>query len=272
MTGIGGLAQVATGVWVATATLYATTSTVVVDDDGAALVVDPGVTPGDLAALVAEVAFRGWRVVAGFSTHPHWDHLLWPEAFGDVPRWARARAVAAAADRRESLLAESSAALGTPEGGMLRTFGRLSPLPGDDGPIPGVPCRAIVVGHEGHAPGHAALFLPASRTLVAGDMLSDVEVPLLDCDARDPLGDYVTGLERLAALVEGGDVDVVVPGHGTVADAAEARCRLALDRAYLADLAAGRPSADPRLAAAPAWLREEHEAQVRALGGRGSAR
>jgi hypothetical protein len=27
-------------------------------------------------------------VVAGFSTHPHWDHLLWHPRLGDVPRYA----------------------------------------------------------------------------------------------------------------------------------------------------------------------------------------
>lgn len=27
-------------------------------------------------------------VAAGFSTQPHWDHLLWHPRFGDVPRYA----------------------------------------------------------------------------------------------------------------------------------------------------------------------------------------
>ena len=48
------------------------------------------------------------------------------------------------------------------------------------------------------------------------DMLSDIEIPLLDTPADDPLGDYRAGLQRLAA-VRG--VRWLVPGHGHVADA-----------------------------------------------------
>jgi hypothetical protein len=37
----------------------------------------------------AEGGYRlGLPVVAGFSTHPHWDHVLWHSRFGDVPRYA----------------------------------------------------------------------------------------------------------------------------------------------------------------------------------------
>ena len=39
--------------------------------------------------------------------------------------------------------------------------------------------------HDGHAPGHGAVFLPESGVLIAGDMCSDVEIPLLDTDAAD---------------------------------------------------------------------------------------
>ena len=35
-----------------------------------------------------------------------------------------------------------------------------------------------LIFHDGHAPGHTALWLPRQRVLIAGDMLSDVELPL----------------------------------------------------------------------------------------------
>src|SRR5665647_1054868 len=82
------LTQVAPGVWTATAATWVTLTTVVVADDGACLVVDPGITVAEVAALAAEIGSRGWRCVAGFATHPHWDHVLWAPALGDVPRWA----------------------------------------------------------------------------------------------------------------------------------------------------------------------------------------
>jgi hypothetical protein len=52
----------------------------------------------------------------------------------------------------------------------------------------------------GFASGHAAVFLPQTGVLLAGDMLSDVEIPLPDLLAADPLGDYRAGLDRLAAV------------------------------------------------------------------------
>src|SRR5665647_2951727 len=84
------LTQVALGVWTATAATWATLTTVVVADDGACLVVDPGITVQEVTALAAEIGSRGWRCVAGFATHPHWDHVLWASALGDAHRtWSQ---------------------------------------------------------------------------------------------------------------------------------------------------------------------------------------
>lgn len=67
------LVEVLPGVWVATAEIWTTTSTVVTTPDGEALVVDPAVTVAEVEGLAAAVRARGWRVTAGFATHPHWD-------------------------------------------------------------------------------------------------------------------------------------------------------------------------------------------------------
>jgi hypothetical protein len=34
-------------------------------------------------------------VVAGFATHPDWDHVLWDAALGDAPRFGTTRGAAA---------------------------------------------------------------------------------------------------------------------------------------------------------------------------------
>ena len=86
--------EIADGVFVATADLYTTTTTVVVGDDGGCLLIDPAVTVADLAALAGWLTERGLRPVAGWSTHPHWDHLLWSPALGrprGTPRRGRSR-------------------------------------------------------------------------------------------------------------------------------------------------------------------------------------
>src|SRR5665647_2274949 len=95
------LTQVALGVWTATAATWATLTTVVVADDGACLVVDPGITVQEVTALAAEIGSRGWRCVAGFATHPHWDHVLWASALGDAHRtWSQCGWVAKPATQR----------------------------------------------------------------------------------------------------------------------------------------------------------------------------
>jgi len=246
--------EVSPGVYVATARIYTTTTTMIAGDDGNCLLVDPAVSVADLAALARWLTERGLRPVAGWSTHPHWDHLLWSRALGDVTRYATPRAAAAAARERTRLIDDMR---GSAPGHDLALFGSVEPLPaGDAGrrweigwPGP----RAVVYPHDAHAPGHGAVFLPDSGVLIAGDMCSDTEIPLPDLDAPDPFGGYRAGLEVLAAIA---GVTTVVPGHGHPGDAAEFRRRLAADRAYLDAVSAGADYPDPRLT--EDWLRAEH--------------
>ncbi|HWS57057.1 MAG TPA: MBL fold metallo-hydrolase [Actinotalea sp.] len=244
------LVQVAPTVWTHTAATWSSVSTVVVAPDGTCLVVDPTVTPQDLAALGTELALHGWTTVAGFSTHPHWDHVLWSSALGDGPRWATPEAVAVARSTRDTLVLEAEAVA---PGHDHRLTGRLEPLPGDAVPWDGP--RAVVLPYPGHCPGSAALLLPEARVLLAGDAVSDREVPLLAPDATDPVGDYRGTLDLLERAATG--VEVVVPGHGTACDAAGLRVRLAADRAYLDALEAGDTPPDPR-------LRDPEQAEVHA--------
>ncbi len=166
----------------------------------------------DLAALAGWLTARGLRPVAGWSTHPHWDHLLWSRALGDAPRYATPSAVAVAARDEAGLI--SGVEEGAP-GHDLTLFARVQPLLGHEIDWPGP--RALIYAHDAHAPGHGAVFLPDSGVLIAGDMCSDVEIPLLDLESSDPFGGYREGL-RLLADVPG--VKAVVPGHGHVGDAA----------------------------------------------------
>jgi glyoxylase-like metal-dependent hydrolase (beta-lactamase superfamily II) len=120
-----------------------------------------------------------------------------------------------------------------------------------------------LVPHEAHAPGHAALVVEAAGALIAGDMLSDVEIPLLDPTGDDPWGDYATGLHRLEAVVTP-ELVTVIPGHGRVAHGAEIRSRLAADRAYLDALRrTSDPAEDPRIGPGATygrdWLPEAHQ-------------
>lgn len=246
--------ELAPGILVATAEFATTTSTVVTARDGGCLVIDPAASAADLAALAADLADAGLRPRAGFATHPHWDHVLWSRDLGDVPRYAAPGAITITEQERDGMV---SAVEQAAPGHDLGLFARLVPLPAGSGVIPWDGPAAQVIIHDGHAPGHGAVFLPDTGVLVAGDMLSDIEIPLLDYVADDPLGDYRTGLQRLAAVP---GVRWLIPGHGHVGDTGEFRRRLDADTRYLDLLAAGQPFDDPRCTAA--WQRDHHQQQL----------
>jgi glyoxylase-like metal-dependent hydrolase (beta-lactamase superfamily II) len=100
----------------------------------------------------------------------------------------------------------------------------------------------MLLEHDGHCPGHTALWLAERKVLIAGDMLSDVELPLPH--EPDDLAGYLNGLELLAPYVR--QAEVLIPGHGSPTDRPVQR--LDADRRYLDALIAGIEPADPRRA------------------------
>jgi len=252
--------EIAPGVYVTISPTYLTTSTIVEGADGGCLLIDPALTPQELLILGEWLASRGLRPVAGWATHAHWDHVLWADCLGQgVPRYATTGTVAACARDRPVMIAEMSAEA---PGHDLGLFGLVEAAP-DNGLIPWGGPPALVVAHDGHSPGHGAVLLPQAGVLVAGDMLSDVEIPLLDPLGEDPFGQYRAGLARLAALP---GVRCVVPGHGHVGDEAELRARVAADFRYLDAVEVGGEAAagvDHRLCDPGAgWLEAEHASQL----------
>jgi glyoxylase-like metal-dependent hydrolase (beta-lactamase superfamily II) len=249
---MGKLTQVADGVWVRQSEWVWSNSIAVRTEDGVVLI-DPGIDGSELHQLADEVAGLGVPVVAGFSTHPHWDHLLWHSRFGDVPRYATPAAALVAGEAREraqAMAAESASDV------PLELVALTTPLPGDDGrTMPG-----HVIEHQAHAVGHAAVLMADRGVLVAGDMLSDVLIPLLDVRQDDQVQAYEAALDRLDEAAE--QVDVVVPGHGAVAEGAEVARRLAADRSYIEALRRGQDPADARLGPHADWLSGPHQSNL----------
>jgi glyoxylase-like metal-dependent hydrolase (beta-lactamase superfamily II) len=245
------LSEVADGVWTRQSE-WVWTNSIVVRSGAGLVVIDPGITGAELAALANDVAELGLPVVAGFHTHPHWDHLLWHPGFGAVPRYASDPCVALAGvarERAQAMAAESA------EGVPLELVAVVEALP-EEHPVPGE-----LIQHDAHAIGHIAILLADRGVLLAGDMLSDVVIPLFDPRQEDQLGAYEDALAKLAPLVE--QVDVAIPGHGSVATSRdEIRARLAADRAYISALRAGDEPADPRLGPHADWLDGPHRANM----------
>lgn len=255
------LQQVSPRVWLATSPTWHTTTTLVVADDGSCLLVDPTLTPAELESLARTIDARGWRVTAAFATHAHWDHQLWPPSLPHVPRWATPTAASWAQEHAAELAVQAAWDL---PGHRWAVIGGTTPLPAGQDELPWSGPRAVVLPTPAHAPGHASLLLPGERVLVAGDLLSDVEVPLLDPEASDPIKDYRRVLWQLRDVVAG--CDVVVPGHGRVADGVGAGRRITADLRYLDAIATGLEPQDPRLA--DPRIRGDHDEQVHWLRAR----
>ena len=267
------LRQVAEGVLVHQSD-FLQSHAVIVQGRAGVLLIDPGVTGSDLASIASDLRKLGWPVVAGFSTHPHWDHLLWHAELGAAPRYGTDRCAASVRSQ-----------MSDPEW-KAREAEELPPEIADDvpldllGQITGLPAEAVlmpwdgplvrIVEHQGHAPGHAALLIEGHGVLVAGDMLSDVLIPMLDLDGADPVEDYLAALRLFERVA--GDVDVLVPGHGSIGGTAEVHARIERDRAYVHALRDGQDVGDPRIgpSAKPGWewVNDVHEGQRRGLAQR----
>jgi glyoxylase-like metal-dependent hydrolase (beta-lactamase superfamily II) len=260
------LSQVAEGVLVHQSE-FMQTNAVVVQGRAGVLLIDPGVTGDEIACLANDLRELGQPVVAGFSTHPHWDHLLWHAELGAAPRYGTARCAATVRDRLSDAGAKARVAAVLPpeiaDQVPLDLLGLITGLPAEADEIPWDGPRVRIIEHQAHAPGHAALLIEERGVLVAGDMLSDVLIPFLDLnDTGDPIEDHLAALRLLEGVA--GDVDVFIPGHGSVGGADQMPTRIEQDRAYLRALREADGLSDPRLgpsAYGKDWLPGVHEGQ-----------
>src|SRR3954465_2524091 len=264
------LKQAAEGVLVHESGCCQSNAVVVQGRDGV-LLIDPGVQGHEMACLANDLSDSGQTVVAGFSTHPHWDHLLWHAGLGAAPRYGTARCAATVRDRLSDAGAKARIRTMMPpdiaEHVPLDLLGLITGLPAGSARIPWDGPRVRIIEHQAHASGHAALFIEERGVFVAGDMLSDVLIPMLDLNAADPIEDYLAALRLLESVA--GDVDVLIPGHGSIGGADQVHARIDRDRAYVLALGEGHVPDDPRIgpSAKPGWewVSAVHDGQAQRL-------
>jgi glyoxylase-like metal-dependent hydrolase (beta-lactamase superfamily II) len=269
------LRQVAEGVLIHESE-FLQSNAVVVQGRAGVLLIDPGVQGHEMVCLANDLRELGQPVMAGFSTHPHWDHLLWHARLGAAPRYGTARCAATVRDRLSDAGAKARVAALIPpdivEQVPLDLLGLITGLPAETDRIPWDGPRVRIIEHQAHAPGHAALLIEERGVLVAGDMLSDVLIPMLDLnDTADPIEDYLVALRLLEGVA--GDVDVFVPGHGSIGGADQVHARIDQDRAYVHALRDADVLSDPRVGPSAAfgkdWLPGVHERQLQHLAADG---
>jgi glyoxylase-like metal-dependent hydrolase (beta-lactamase superfamily II) len=265
------LRQVAEGVLIHESE-FCQSNAVVVHGRAGVLLIDPGVQGYEMACLANDLSDSGQTVVAGFSTHPHWDHLLWHAGLGAAPRYGTARCAATVRDRLPDARAKARVAELIPpdivEQVPLDLLGLITGLPAEVAQIPWDGPQVRLVEHQAHAPGHAALLIEERGVLVAGDMLSDVLIPMLDLNGTaDPIEDYLAALRLLQDVA--GDVDVLVPGHGSIGGADQVHARIDQDRAYVHALRDAQVPSDPRVGPSAKdgwdWVAGVHARQLQCL-------
>ena len=268
------LRQVAEGVLIHQSE-FCQSNAVVVHGPAGVLLIDPGVLGDELGCLADDLSDSGQTVVAGFSTHPHWDHLLWHARLGAAPRYGTARCAATVQDRLPDAGAKARIAGLIPpdivEHVPLDLLGLMTGLPAGTARIPWDGPEVRIIEHQAHAPGHAGLLIEDRGVLVAGDMLSDVLIPMLDLDdTADPIEDYLAALRLLEGAA--GDVDVLVPGHGSIGGADQVHARIDQDRAYVHALRDAHVPSDPRVGPSARygkdWLPGVHARQLQRLAQR----
>lgn len=267
------LTQVAEGVLIHQSELLQNNA-VVVQGKAGVLLVDPGIRGDELACLANDLRELGQPVVAGFATHPDWDHALWHAELGEAPRYGTAGCAAALRDLLSNADWRASVAEALPpeiaDEVPLDLFGLITGLPAGTAHLPWDGPKVRVIEHQAHAPGHAALLIEERGVLVAGDMLSDVLIPMLDVNGTpDPIEEYLAALGLFDGVAS--DVEVVVPGHGSVGGADELRARIDQDRAYVQALRDGQDPSDLRISSPQPdweWVSDVHAGQLHRLAQR----
>jgi glyoxylase-like metal-dependent hydrolase (beta-lactamase superfamily II) len=266
------LRQVAEGVLIHESE-FCQSNAVVVQGGAGVLLIDPGVLGDEMAALADDLRELGQPVAAGFSTHPHWDHLLWHARLGAAPRYGTASCAATVQarlsdPRAKARIAEQLIPPDIAEQVPLDLLGLIAGLPAETAEIPWDGPQVRIIEHQAHSPGHAALLIEERGVLLAGDMLSDVLIPMLDLnDTADPIEDYLAALRLLEGAAD--DVDVIVPGHGSIGEADQVHARIDQDRAYVDALRDAHVPSDPRVGPSAKdgwdWVAGVHERQLQRL-------
>jgi glyoxylase-like metal-dependent hydrolase (beta-lactamase superfamily II) len=230
---------------VVTSAFWQTTCTAVrAGEEG--FVIDSPVLPDELETLAGVLEQAGFPVSGLLCTHADWDHLLGRLAFSDAPLGAGETS----AERLDAEPGEAQRELQRFDDEHYIERERQLGLPAVQSlPVPG---KLELGDHQlelyptpGHTVDGMAIRIPWARTLVCGDYLSPVEIPMIS-DGGSFEG-YVGTLERLAELLD--QADTIVPGHGRPLGTGDAARLLDEDLAYvraLGELGAAAPLPEGR--------------------------
>lgn len=231
---MGTWTDVADGIRVRQSRLYSMNSGVL-QREGHAVLIDPGVLPSELDDIAGTIDAEGVTIL---FTHHHWDHVLGLAPWLDAETLAHddfAHAVEADADTIDVEATRHASEFGERYEHAFAPFAPTRTVSGQHLTRLGA-WRAVLRSAPGHCDTQLSAHFPEAGAFFAADMLSDIEIPMLEggeAHGRGAIGAYLETLDALRPMFEGGAVRVLVPGHGAIADANEACARLDRDVTYL---------------------------------------
>jgi glyoxylase-like metal-dependent hydrolase (beta-lactamase superfamily II) len=171
------------------------------DEDGHALVVDPG---DDAPKLIEVLQRRRWTVAAYLITHGHVDHL---SALADMERALPAPVAMHPADARWAFVAENRL---LPWYDAPERPGNLARVLADNQEWTDFGLHYRILATPGHSPGGVCFYFPEEKAVFTGDTLFAGSVGRTDF----PGGDEHLLAESLARLTQLPDDTVILAGHG----------------------------------------------------------
>ncbi len=225
------ITQITPHLWIRQSRLYLTNAGLFVSGDHGVLI-DPCIYPQEIIT---------WREFAAASllylshlvlTHSHWDHILGPEYFPDLPIITQEAYIAVTSGTHDKRIRDYLTYWFAKE-----KIHRDEPFVVPQPTLTFSERMTLRVGDETlhfiHAPGHAAdqlvVYHPPSRLLWSSDILSDVEIPFVSHN--------LAAYERTLAMLAEMEIERLVPGHGHVAQSSqEVERRIGEDRAYLGEV------------------------------------
>ncbi|HEY3614577.1 MAG TPA: MBL fold metallo-hydrolase [Gaiellales bacterium] len=193
---------------------------------GQAVLVDPCISEGEIAAIAADMAARGLEVRGLLITHSDWDHVCGIAAFPGAPAVMSREAAAriASGQAAESVVREG-AAEGLSWSGMPR-----ADLVFDPGEALQVgPFTVETMALPGHTSCGAGYRVRELDLLAVGDYLSLIEFPFVYVSTAA----YRATLAALSDTLRRDPPAHVVPGHGRALTGSEALAVASEDLDYL---------------------------------------
>jgi hydroxyacylglutathione hydrolase len=219
------------GVQVRQSLAYQMNSTLLLDPAHTVLV-DPGILPSELDDLAQRVRQVNPAAITLVLTHAHWDHVLGPPWWPSAAIVAHDHFAAGLKSDLDHIREEADKFVAEHGERWARRFEPFRPREAASGLhfTQWGRWRAVLRDAFGHCDSQLSVHLPEQRTLIAADMLSDIEIPLL----RAAPDVYRATLETLWPVAEGGAIETLIPGHGAIARGrAEVIARFKRDLAYL---------------------------------------